>query len=152
MKPGFPVTILPRLRRFAQLILDTVVILNSMSLIKEANSGPFVALTLCTSIDLFDMIWYSNLMEGWDLTQNQNERFSLNILTIRRHKAKETYTANKPINSIQLAMEKAPPSSVLRLVTTFWSSYKEQKMAPNKAFFIHKLNNNMPIVLSSSDE
>jgi hypothetical protein len=34
-----------------------------MSLRNEVNSGALVALTLRTSIDLFDMIWYSNLME-----------------------------------------------------------------------------------------
>lgn len=59
-----------------------------MSVTKVAMSGALLALTLCTSIDLLDMIWYSN-------------------------------AANKPMKSIQLAIENVPPSSVFLFLTTF---------------------------------
>lgn len=38
-----------------------------------------------------------------------------------------TYAANKPMKSIQLAIENVPPSSVFRFVTTFLSSFKTDK-------------------------
>lgn len=40
-----------------------------------------------------------------------------------------TYAANKPMKSIQLAIENVPPSSVLRFVTTLWSSFNTDKVA-----------------------
>ena len=56
MKPELPVSKIVGCCKFEQLILETVVILNSMSFLKEAKSGAFVAFTLCTSMVLFAMI------------------------------------------------------------------------------------------------
>lgn len=61
MKPGFPVTKVESPCRFEQVMVEMVVMLNSMSLWKDAKSGAFVAITVCTSTVLIDMIWYSNL-------------------------------------------------------------------------------------------
>lgn len=56
-KPGFPMSKVPRFRIFEQLIAEMVVMLNSISLINEVKSGAFAALTLRTSMVLFDITW-----------------------------------------------------------------------------------------------
>ncbi|GJR18107.1 hypothetical protein Tco_0966634 [Tanacetum coccineum] len=48
-KLGFPVSRVPRPRRLEQVMVEIVVMLNSISLVNEVKSGAFVALTLCTS-------------------------------------------------------------------------------------------------------
>ena len=60
-KPGFPVSRVPRPRRLEQVMVEIVVMLNSISLVNEFKSGAFAALTLCTSTVRFDKTWYSNL-------------------------------------------------------------------------------------------
>lgn len=97
-----------------------------MSVTKAAKSGSLVALTLCTSIDLLDMIWYSNLRE----TENQSHYDEQTAIKIQMHQQflnhlilttimSDTHAANKPMKSIQLAIENVPPSSVFLFLTTF---------------------------------
>ncbi|KAJ0547133.1 hypothetical protein HanIR_Chr08g0368681 [Helianthus annuus] len=57
IKAGFPVTKVPGPFRLEQLMVEMVVMLNSMSLWKAAKSGAFVAITLCISMVLIDITW-----------------------------------------------------------------------------------------------
>jgi hypothetical protein len=59
--PGMPVISDVGPTRLAQDMLDTVVMLNSRSLMKERRSGVLAGFTRCTSIARLVKTWYSNL-------------------------------------------------------------------------------------------
>lgn len=64
MEPGVPITNVSRPRNWEQLILETIVMLNSRSFTNDCKSGAFAGIIRFTSILLFEIISYSNLMQA----------------------------------------------------------------------------------------
>lgn len=64
---------------------------------KEAKSGAFVALTLCTSIVLFDIIWYSNLKNHLN-SQTCHQRSLFHLVREEWFPIDKVYSRSKKTN------------------------------------------------------